>query len=86
MKRIGPLGTALTLGQLVVLLHRHWLTIPAAQRTRLQVLLRKSKGRTSNLSRSERRELRELAGQLDLGRLMRNGVMDAAIWRRQIRP
>jgi hypothetical protein len=85
LKKIGPLGTALTLGQLALVLHRHWLTIPSEQRTRLADLLRASKGRPSNLSGSERRELRALVRQLDLARLLRNGALGAAMFRRQIR-
>ncbi len=85
LKRIGPLGTALTLAQLSLLLHRHWLTIPAEQRSRLQELLRKSRGRPSRLTRAERGELRELVRNLDLARLLRTGAVDAAMFRRQLR-
>ena len=66
LKRIGPLGTALTLGQVAVVLRRHWRTIPAEKRERLAHLLRKSRGRLSNLTAEERGELRRLARQLDL--------------------
>lgn len=85
LRRIGPLGTALTLGQLGLLLRRHWLTIPSEQRTRLAQLLRNSKGRPSNLSRFEREELREIVRQLELGRALRDGAMSAAMLRRQLR-
>jgi hypothetical protein len=86
LKRIGPLGTALTLGQVAMVLRRHWRTIPAEKRERLAHLLRKSKGRLSNLTSEERGELRRLARQLDLARLLRSGALDAAAIRRRLRP
>ena len=86
LKRIGPLGTALTLGQVAVVLRRHWRTIPAEKRERLAHLLRKSRGRLSNLTAEERGELRRLARQLDLAPLLRSGALDAAAIRRRLRP
>jgi hypothetical protein len=85
LRRVGPLGTALTLGQLAVLVHRHWQTIPAEHRDRLAELLRKSRGRPGNLSRTERQELRGLVRKLDLVGLLRNGAPTAAMLRRQLR-
>ncbi len=82
LKRIGPLGTALTLGQLGLVVHRHWHEIPAEQRTRLAHLLRKSRGRPSNLSRPERAELRQLVRALELSGLLRAGAASALPFRR----
>jgi hypothetical protein len=85
LRRIGPLGTAMTLGQLAWALRQHWLAVPTEHRERLADLLRKSKGKPSNLSRSERRECRELFARLNLGRVLRDGAIGAAVLRRQIR-
>jgi hypothetical protein len=84
LKRVGPFGTALTLGQLAWTVRAHWLAIPSEHRDRLADLLRKSRGKPSNLSRSERRELRELVRRLNLTRLLRDGAMSATALR-QIR-
>lgn len=86
LKRIGPLGTALTLGQVAWTVRQHWVAIPVEHRSRLQELLRKSRGRPSNLSRSERRELRGLVKHLNLGRLAREGAMSASALRQIRRP
>jgi hypothetical protein len=43
----------------------HWDELPSRDRTRLQELLRKSKGRPDKLSQSERDELVGLARRLD---------------------
>ncbi len=77
LRRIGPLGTALTVGQLGLVAHRHWHTIPAEQRRRLAQLLRKSRGKPSNLSRSERHELAKLVRALEVSRLLRSGAKSA---------
>jgi len=86
LKRIGPLGTALTLGQLGLVVHRHWHAIPAEHRTRLAHLLRKSRGRPSNLSRSERGELRRLLRALELPGLLRSGAASTLPLRRRSGP
>jgi hypothetical protein len=82
--RVGPLGTALTLGQLGLVVHRHWGTIPLEHRARLRELLRKSKGKPSNLSHAERHELRELVHRLELSRLARSGARGALGLRRRL--
>ena len=46
--------------------HEHWGRLTAAERSKLAGLVRKSKGRPSNLTPRERVELRRLAGKLDL--------------------
>jgi hypothetical protein len=85
MRRIGPVGMALTLGQIAWVVREHWQTIPADRRARLQALLRKAKGRPSNLSDAERVELRELMRGLNLTRLARRSATTAALGRR-LRP
>jgi len=85
LRRIGPWGMALTLGQVAWTVREHWQSIPAERRDRLQVLLRKARGRRSNLTLAERAELRELVRALDLARLLRRGAMDAAAATRRLR-
>ena len=71
LRKVGPLGMALTVGQVAWTLHQHWQAIPAEDRERLRELLRETKGKPSNLSKSRRRELRELVRKLDVPRLAR---------------
>jgi hypothetical protein len=85
LRRIGPLGAAMTLGQIAWAVRHHWVSIPADQRARLTVLLRKAKGRPSNLSTSERRELRQLVAALRVPTIVRRAAVDVALSRR-LRP
>ena len=55
---------ALLQGGIVVA--RRWRSLSERERERLTSLLRESRGRLGNLSSSERRELRKLAGKLDV--------------------
>lgn len=82
LRRIGPLGAAMTLGQIAWVVRHHWLSIPADQRARLTVLLRKAKARPSNLSTSERRELRQLVAGLRVPAMLRRAAVDVALSRR----
>jgi hypothetical protein len=47
----------------------HWKQLEPEERKRLSLLLRKSRGRPSNLSSSERREASELLEKLDYAKL-----------------
>ena len=85
LRRAGPLGAAMTLGQVAWIVHRHWRSIPPEQRDRLRELLREAKGNPMKLSPTERRELRELVRGLRLPRLVRDTALDAALLRR-LRP
>ena len=76
---------ALTLAQVAWAVRELWHSIPAERRERMQVLLRKAKGRPSNLTLAERAEFRELVRTLDLPRLVRRGAMDAAAATRRLR-
>jgi hypothetical protein len=49
-----------------VVLGRRWRSLSQKERARLARLLRQSGGRPGNLSEKERKELRKLAGKLDL--------------------
>ncbi|HVS29380.1 MAG TPA: hypothetical protein VHE14_07490 [Solirubrobacteraceae bacterium] len=71
-KAAGPLGLALTAGQAAWIARTHWQQLPAAQRIRLQTLLKDSRGRLSNLTAAERRELSKLVSDLQLGELGRD--------------
>jgi hypothetical protein len=55
---------ALLQGGIVVA--RRWRSLSERERERLTSLVRESRGRLGNLSSSERRELRKLAGKLDV--------------------
>jgi hypothetical protein len=84
--RIGPLGVALTVGQVAWALREHWEAIPAQRRDRLQQLVRQSRGRRSNLSKSERHELTRLVRELEVPRFVRRTAVNVALMRRQLRP
>jgi hypothetical protein len=49
-----------------VVIGKRWRALSSKERDRLARLLRDSGGRPSNLSEKERKELRKLAGKLDL--------------------
>lgn len=78
LRRIGPLGAALALGQAALETRAHWGRIPLERRERLRELVGKSRGRPGNLSQRERDELRELVGGLELGELGRRLATTAA--------
>jgi hypothetical protein len=73
----GRLTVAAALLQGARSAHRQWQAIPAARRSRLQELLRRSGGRPGNLSASERRELLGLIGELHLGQAVRDTAQRA---------
>jgi hypothetical protein len=53
-------------GQGALAAREHWHLLSAAERARLQTLLRTSRGRRRNLTGSERTELRALTRKLEL--------------------
>jgi hypothetical protein len=61
----------------------HWDELDPRDRTRLVELLRKSKGRASNLSAAERTELRAIARRLELLRLGRSAAQAAVMGHRR---
>jgi hypothetical protein len=63
----------------------HWDELDPADRRRLVELLRKSKGRAGNLTTRERRELREMAGRLQLLRFGRSAAAAAVMGQRRSR-
>ena len=85
LRKIGPLGTAAIVLQVASTTRQHWQSVPSEDRVRLQGLLRRSRGKPSNLSKAERRELRKLIRALQLHRLVRDSAVNAAGIRRQLR-
>jgi hypothetical protein len=85
IRKLGPIGSAVTAVQIANLAREHWQAVPREDRARMQSLLRKSHGKPSNLSNAERRELRSLLGALELPRLVRRSVVNAAGIRRRHR-
>ena len=63
-----PAGTPEPLWQVIA---RHWQHLTPAERARFRELMRKFKGRRSNLTAREQRELRDLAAKLDAPALAR---------------
>jgi hypothetical protein len=86
LRKVGPLGVGLTVGQIAWTIQQHWQAIPAERRERFQELLRKSKGKPSNLSKSERRELRKLVRRLNVPQLVRKTTDAALLHSRTRRP
>jgi FixJ family two-component response regulator len=61
-----------TLAQGVVIVGARWVALSAKERARLVELARASRGRVSNLSARERRELRKLVHRLDVRGMSRD--------------
>ena len=71
-RRAVPIMWVIVAGQAALATRRHLQHISAHERTRLVDILRKSKGRPSNLTGHERSELRRIVRKLELGRLGRD--------------
>jgi hypothetical protein len=56
----------------LVVARDHWNKLTPGERAHLAALLRKSRARPGNLTPAERRDVRRLAGKLDLPSLGRN--------------
>ena len=85
IRKIGPLGSAVIAFQIASTTRQHWHSIPSEDRALLQSLLRHSHGKLSNLSKSDRRELRRLVRALQLPRLVRASALSVAGISRQLR-
>jgi hypothetical protein len=73
----NPLGALKALPWAVLLdaaavVNSHWHELKESERNRLGVLIRKSKGNPSNLTKRERDELRKIAGKLDVPGMARD--------------
>ena len=66
-----PIAWTLAAAEVAVATRRHWVGLDPSTRRRLRELVTKSRGRPSNLTASEKRELRSLVGRLDLVKLGR---------------
>ena len=85
IRKVGPLGSTVIAFQIANTTRQHWQSLPGEDRARLQTLLRGSRGRPSNLSKAERRELRTLVRSLELPRLVRDSALNVAGVRRHLR-
>jgi hypothetical protein len=75
LRRLGPWGWILLLGQALFITRQHWRNASPADRARLTELLRRSKGRPNALSAAERQEALDLARGLRPGKLARDLFM-----------
>lgn len=78
IRKLGPLGVAITAGQAAMAAREHWNLLTPAERSRFQALTKESRGRRSNLSAQERQEMAELVRKLQLGTLGKRVAMSAA--------
>ena len=85
VRKVGPVGSAVIAMQVASATREHWRSIPRAKRRRLQTLLRQSRGKPSNLTKAERRELRKLVRALELPRLARMSMLTATGIHRRLR-
>lgn len=85
IRKLGPAGAAVIALHVAGAAQEHWKSIPRKDRARFQSLLRESRGRPSNLSRAQRRELGELVRALQLPALVRSSVLTAAGIQRRLR-
>ena len=67
-----PLLWAFAVAEALATTHRHFAGVEPRVRRRAVELARKSKGRPSNLSPAEKRELRDLVGRMDLWQLSKD--------------
>ncbi len=63
--RALPLARLMAAGQIVLLARRHWHRLEPAERRRLMTLVRRGRGRPSNLTPTERTELARLIAKAD---------------------
>jgi hypothetical protein len=70
--RAFPWGRLLAVANAAVTTKKHWDKLAPAERRLLARLVRKSRGRVSNLSLRERHQLRRLVAKLELRRLGRD--------------
>jgi hypothetical protein len=65
-RRAVPLMWAFAVAEALAATRRHFASVDPKKRRRAVELVRKSKGRPSNLSKQEKQELRRLVGEMDL--------------------
>lgn len=81
--RLGRLSIAASLGHAAWTTRRQWQALPPERRSRLKGLLHQSAGSPASLSEADRRELRNLIGELNLGEVMRDTANRATRGRRR---
>jgi hypothetical protein len=64
LKKAGIWAYVIVLAEIAVLLKHHWDRLDEKERQRLPQLVRKSKGRPSNLTIREKRELRKMVDKI----------------------
>jgi hypothetical protein len=72
IRRTVPWTRLMDVARAAPLLKEHWDKLTPAERRQLQGLIRKSKGKPSNLNLVERATVRRLVRKLELGRLGRD--------------
>ena len=72
IRRTVPWTRLVDVARAAPLLKSHWDKLTPAERSQLQRLIRKSKGKPSNLTLVERATVRRLVRKLQLGRLGRD--------------
>lgn len=78
VRRLGKLTIAASLAQAAWATRRQWQALPPGRRNRLQGLVRQAAGGPANLSETDRHELRELIGELNLGEVLRDSAIRAS--------
>ena len=68
-RRAVPLMWAFAVAEALAATRRHFVGVDPKVRRRVVALARKSKGRPSNLTAHEKKELRRLVGEMDLWQL-----------------
>jgi hypothetical protein len=71
-RRAVPMTWVIVAGQAALATRRHLQNLSPDERRRLAAIVRKSKGRPSNVTQRERDELRRIVSKLELGRLGRD--------------
>jgi hypothetical protein len=86
VRRALPIAWVLVAAEAAVATKQHWDRLPPGTRQRVIALLAKSKGKPSNLSAAEKKELRTLVRQLHLVRLGRDLAVVASPLRGKKKP
>ena len=73
----------LILAEVALTIKRHLDLLDAREKGDLQRLVRKSKGRSSNLSRRERERIAEIVAKLEPTELAKEAAVVATPWRRK---
>jgi hypothetical protein len=73
----------LILAEVALTIKRHLDLLDAGEKSELQRLVRRSKGRPSNLSKRERERLGEIVSKLEPGELAKQAAVTATPWRRR---